>query len=108
MAGPLDGIQVLDLTRVLAGPFATMRLGDMGARIIKVEMPGQGDDTRIYGPPFIEGESAYYLSINRNKKSLTLNLRSEKGKQVLSKLANGSSGSSVFIVPMKLSIAALS
>ena len=90
MAGPLDGIQVSDLTRVLAGPFATMRLGDMGARIIKVEMPGQGDDTRIYGPPFIEGESAYYLSINRNKKSLTLNLRSEKGKQVLSKLIDES------------------
>ncbi|MEE8442616.1 MAG: CoA transferase [Dehalococcoidia bacterium] len=86
MAGPLDGIQVLDLTRILAGPFATMRLGDMGARVIKVEMPGSGDDTRLFGPPFVEGESAYFMSINRNKKSLTLNLRSEKGKEVLSKL----------------------
>ena len=86
MAGPLDGIQVLDLTRVLAGPFATMRLGDMGARIIKIEIPGQGDDTRRFGPPFLEGESAYYLSINRNKQSLTLNMRSEKGKEVLAKL----------------------
>jgi len=90
MPGPLDGIQILDLTRILAGPFATMRLGDMGARVIKVEMPGQGDDTRIFGPPFVEGESAYYLSINRNKKSITLNLRSEKGKEVLSKLIEAS------------------
>jgi len=86
MAGPLDGIQILDLTRILAGPFATMRLGDMGAGVIKVEIPGQGDDTRLFGPPFAEGESAYFLSTNRNKKSLTLNLRSGKGKEVLSKL----------------------
>lgn len=90
MAGPLDGIRVLDLTRILAGPFATMRLGDMGARVIKVEIPGQGDDTRLFGPPFVEGESAYFMSINRNKKSLTLNLRSEKGKEVLSKLIEAS------------------
>ncbi|MCZ6614857.1 MAG: CaiB/BaiF CoA-transferase family protein [Chloroflexi bacterium] len=86
MASPLDGIQVLDLTRVLAGPFATMRLGDMGARIIKIEIPGQGDDTRAFGPPFLEGESAYFLSINRNKQSVTLNMRSDKGKEVLAKL----------------------
>ena len=86
MAGPLDGIEVLDLTRILAGPFATQRLGDMGARVIKVEMPGQGDGTRAFGPPFVEGESAYYLSINRNKESITLNLRSGKGKDVLTKL----------------------
>ena len=63
-----------------------MRLGDMGARIIKIEIPGQGDDTRTFGPPFLEGESAYFLSINRNKQSLTLNMRSEKGKEVLTKL----------------------
>lgn len=63
-----------------------MRLGDMGARIIKIEIPGRGDDTRIYGPPFLEGESAYYLSINRNKESITLNIRSDKGKEVLTKL----------------------
>ena len=86
MTGPLDGIQVLDLTRILAGPFATMRMGDMGATVTKVELPGQGDDTRTFGPPFVEGESAYFLSINRNKKSLTLNLRSDKGKEVLTKL----------------------
>ena len=86
MTGPLDGIQVLDLTRILAGPFATMRMGDMGATVTKVELPGQGDDTRAFGPPFVEGESAYFLSINRNKKSLTLNLRSDKGKEVLTKL----------------------
>ena len=86
MPSPLDGIKVVDLTRVLAGPFASMRLGDMGADVIKIEIPGQGDDTRSYGPPFINGESTYFLSINRNKRSLTLNLRSEKGKEVLRRL----------------------
>ena len=86
MAGSLDGIQVVDLTRVLAGPFATMRLADMGARVVKIEIPGQGDDTRLFGPPFVGAESAYFMSINRNKRSLTLNLRSRKGKEVLLKL----------------------
>ena len=86
MTSPLDGFRVLDLTRVLAGPFATMRLGDMGAEVIKIEIPGQGDDTRSVGPPFVNGESSYFLSINRNKKSMTLNLRTEKGKEVLTKL----------------------
>ena len=86
MSGPLEGIRVLDLTRILTGPFATMRLGDMGAEVIKVELPGKGDDTRGYGPPFTNGESVYFLSINRNKRSITLNLKSEKGKEVLWRL----------------------
>ena len=86
MSLPLKGIKVLDLTRILTGPFATMKLADMGADVIKVEQPGTGDDTRSYGPPFIEGHAAYFLSINRNKRSITLNLKSEKGKEVLRKL----------------------
>ena len=87
MEGPLSGLRVLDLSRVLAGPFATMILGDLGAEILKVEMPGTGDDTRQWGPPFIEGESAYFLSINRNKKSITLNLKNEKARDIALKLA---------------------
>ncbi|MDI6808930.1 MAG: CoA transferase [Candidatus Eisenbacteria bacterium] len=84
---PLDGVVILDLTRVLAGPYCTMILGDMGAEVIKVEPPGKGDDTRAWGPPFVDGESAYFLNINRNKKSITLNLKSEKGKEILRGLA---------------------
>jgi len=72
---PLQGITVLDLTRVLSGPYCTMLLADMGARVIKVEQPGKGDDTRAWGPPFLEGESAYFLSINRNKESVTLDFK---------------------------------
>ena len=72
--GPLDGIRVIDLTRVLAGPFCTMLLGDMGADIVKVEQPGRGDDTRAWGPPFVGEESAYFLGANRNKRGITLNL----------------------------------
>jgi len=82
----LEGIKVLDLSRALAGPYCTMLLGDMGADVIKIERPGKGDDSRAWGPPFIEGESAYFLSVNRNKKSITLNLKSEKGKEILFKL----------------------
>lgn len=85
-AGALKGITVLDLTRVLAGPFCTLMLGDMGAEVIKVEEPGKGDDSRAFGPPFVGGEAAYYLSINRNKKSITLNLKSPRGKEVLRRL----------------------
>ena len=66
MSLPLKGIKVLDLTRILTGPFATMKLADMGADVIKVEKPGIGDDTRGYGPPFINGESAAFLTLNRN------------------------------------------
>jgi len=64
---PLAGITVLDFTRVLSGPYCTMLLADMGARVIKIEQPGKGDDTRAWGPPFIGNESAYFLSVNRNK-----------------------------------------
>ncbi len=79
----LDGIRVVDLTRVLTGPFCAMMLADMGADVIKVERPGSGDDTRQWGPPFVGEESAYFLSINRNKRSITLNLKSDEGKQAL-------------------------
>lgn len=83
---PLSRIAVLDLTRILSGPFCTMKLGDMGAEVIKIEQPGNGDETRKWGPPFIKGESAYFLSVNRNKKSVTLDLKSEEGKEILIKL----------------------
>jgi formyl-CoA transferase/CoA:oxalate CoA-transferase len=83
---PLDGVTVLDLTRVLSGPFCTMQLADMGARVIKVEQPGRGDDTRGWGPPFLEGESAYFLSINRNKESVTLDFKSPEGRALLDRL----------------------
>ena len=79
--GALSGIRVIDLTRVLAGPFCTMLLGDMGAEIIKIEMPGQGDDSRRY-PPFIGAESAYFMNLNRNKKSVVLNLKNPKAKRI--------------------------
>lgn len=87
MAGPLTGIRVLDLSRVLAGPFCAMILGDLGAEVIKIEQPGQGDETRAWGPPYIGGESAYYLCANRNKKSVTLNLQHEEGRKILRELA---------------------
>ena len=83
----LEGIRVLDLTRALAGPFCTLMLGDYGADVIKIEIPGSGDDTRTWGPPFIGDESAYFLSINRNKRSLTLNFKDEKAKEIFLKLA---------------------
>ena len=83
---PLDGIRIVDLSRILAGPYCSMLLGDMGAEIIKIESPDHGDDTRGWGPPFIDGESAYFLSINRNKKSLTLNLKAGQGKDILTRL----------------------
>jgi crotonobetainyl-CoA:carnitine CoA-transferase CaiB-like acyl-CoA transferase len=83
---PLDGITVLDLTRVLSGPYCTMLLADMGARVIKVEQPGKGDDTRAWGPPFLEGESAYFLSINRNKESVTLDFKHPDGRALLERL----------------------
>jgi crotonobetainyl-CoA:carnitine CoA-transferase CaiB-like acyl-CoA transferase len=80
---PLDGLMVLDLTRVLSGPYCTMMLADMGARVIKIEQPGKGDDTRAWGPPFIDGESAYFLSINRNKESVTLDFKKPEGRELL-------------------------
>ncbi len=86
MDKPLTGVKVVDLSRFIAGPYCTMRLGDMGAEVIKVETPGKGDDSRALGPPFINGESAYYLSFNRSKKSITLNLRQEKARKILGQL----------------------
>ncbi len=85
-AGALDGIRVLDLTRALAGPYCTLMLGDHGADVIKVEMPGTGDETREWTPPSIKGVSAYYLSINRNKRSVTVDLKNPDGKRVLERL----------------------
>ena len=87
---PLEAIRVLDLTRVLSGPYCTMLLGDLGAEVIKVERPGEGDDTRAFAPPFQGDQAAYFLSINRNKKSLTLDMKSERGKEILWQLVNSS------------------
>ncbi|KAM8810933.1 succinyl-CoA:glutarate CoA-transferase [Eudromia elegans] len=99
---PLDGVKILDLTRVLAGPFATMNLGDLGAEVIKVERPGAGDDTRAWGPPFAGTETVYYLSVNRNKKSIAVNMKDPKGAKLIRELA---SVSDVFVenyIPGKL------
>ena len=85
----LEGVRVLDLTRALAGPYCTMMLGDYGADVLKVEMPEVGDDTRHWGPPFMGEESAYFLSINRNKRSITLNLRHDGGRQIFMELVRG-------------------
>jgi formyl-CoA transferase len=85
---PLDGIRVVDLSRVLAGPYCSLLLADMGAEVIKVEEPGKGDDTRAW-PPFAGGESTYFMSVNRGKKSLTLDLKHEGGKTVLRRLLEG-------------------
>jgi len=85
-AGPLAGVTILDLTRVLSGPYCTMLAADMGARVIKIEHPRRGDDTRAWGPPFVEGESAYYLSINRNKESVALDYTTPGGRAVLDAL----------------------
>ena len=82
---PLAGVRVIDLTRVLAGPFCAMSLGDMGAQVIKIEEPGKGDDTRGW-PPFVSGEATYFLSVNRNKKSLTLNMKAPEGQAILRRL----------------------
>jgi len=86
MSGPLEGIRVLELSRHLAGPFASMTLGDLGADVIKVEPPGRGDDTRSF-PPYWNGESTYYLSANRNKRSITLDLATQAGQDVARSLA---------------------
>lgn len=85
-ARPLNGCTVLDLTRVLAGPHCTMQLADMGARVIKIERIGRGDDTRAWGPPFVAGESSYFLSLNRNKESLALDFKQPEGRAVLDRL----------------------
>ncbi len=86
MASVLENIRVVDLTQALAGPFCTMLLGDLNADVIKIETPGSGDQSRGWGPPFVDGESTYFLSINRNKRSLTLDIRSAAGQEILHKL----------------------
>lgn len=83
---PLDGVVVLDLSRVLAGPYASMLLADFGADVIKIEMPGRGDDSRAYGP-FVGKESAYFMSLNRNKRSMTLNLKQPEAQEIFKKMA---------------------
>ena len=94
---PLDGIRVIDLTRILSGPFCTMLLGDMGADVIKVERPGAGDDTRSWGPPFLKDgqgqatrEAGYYLSVNRGKRSITLDITTPDGQEVIRRLVRTS------------------
>jgi crotonobetainyl-CoA:carnitine CoA-transferase CaiB-like acyl-CoA transferase len=83
---PLEDLLVVDLTRALAGPYCTMMLADLGARVIKVESPEGGDDTRGWGPPFLQGESAYFMSVNRNKESVALNLKDPRGLEVLHRM----------------------
>jgi crotonobetainyl-CoA:carnitine CoA-transferase CaiB-like acyl-CoA transferase len=83
---PLDGVVVADFSRVLSGPYCTMQLADLGARVIKIEQPGRGDDTRAWGPPFVEGESSYFLSINRNKESIALDLKHPGARPVVDAL----------------------
>ena len=96
---PLEGIKVLDLTTSYAGPFCTMFLGDMGAEIVKIEEPKQGDDSRYWGPPFYKGASPWYLSANRNKRSISLNIRDPKGLEILKQLIQKSD---VFVVSLAL------
>ena len=86
LMAPLDGIRVVDLSRVVSGPYCTMTLADMGADVIKIEEPGRGDESRAFGPPFHGGESPYFLSINRNKRSCTVDLKHETGKAILRRL----------------------
>lgn len=89
-AAPLAGVRVIDLTRVVSGPFATMQLADLGAEVIKIEAPGKGDDARAFGPPFIAGESAYFLSVNRNKRSLALDLKHPRASEIMRRLVTTS------------------
>ncbi len=85
--GMLDGLRVVDLSRILAGPFAAMMLGDLGADVIKVEQPGTGDDTRTMGPPWYGDDSAYFMGMNRNKRSITVDLSTEDGRTIVLDLA---------------------
>jgi len=87
MSAPLSGLTILDLSRVLSGPYCTMLAADMGARVIKIEHPVRGDDTRAWGPPFIDGESSYYLSINRNKESVAVDFKTAEGRAIVHALA---------------------
>src|SRR5579864_8771782 len=90
MPGALENLRILDFSRVLAGPFATMLMGDLGAEVIKIERPGTGDDTRSWGPPFdSDGEATYFQSVNRNKRSIVLDLTDERDRQTARALARG-------------------
>ena len=105
-SSPLEGIRVLDMTRILAGPYCTMVLGDLGAEIIKIEQPKKGDDTRHWGPPFVESgenrESCYFFSVNRNKKSCAVNFQTEQGQEILKKMVQQSDVLVENFVPGKL------
>ena len=96
MAGPLTNIRVLDLSRILAGPWASQTLADLGADVIKVERPGSGDDTRVWGPPFVNGpdgepgDAAYFLSTNRGKRSITIDMAVPEGQNLIRRLAQPS------------------
>ena len=85
-APPLKGIRVIDLTRIIAGPYCAMVLGDLGAEVIKIEQPKIGDESRAWGPPWVKEVSAYFIAINRNKKSLTLNFKKPEGIEIFKKL----------------------
>src|SRR6202521_92343 len=100
---PLHGVRILDASRVLAGPFCGQVLGDLGAEVIKVERPGAGDETRTWGPPFAGDLSAYYLSCNRNKRGITLDLSQEEGRMLFHELLRQSD---VLLENFKLSSAA--
>src|SRR5881396_848269 len=86
MGLPLQGLRVIDLTQDFAGPFCTMILSDLGAEVVKIEKPGDGDETRAWGPPFIDGISYYFLSLNRGKKSVVLDLKKREGQKIIRKL----------------------
>lgn len=88
MSGALDGVRVVDFSRVLAGPYATMLLGDLGADVVKVEQPGRGDDTRDWGPPYAGGQATYFAAVNRNKRSVALDLASEGGRRTARELVH--------------------
>lgn len=94
MNSPLHGLKVIEMTEALAGPYCAMVLGDLGADVIKVERPGIGDQTRSWGPPFLEGESAYFLSVNRNKRGITLDVKSDEDRVLMHELI---AGADVFI-----------
>jgi formyl-CoA transferase len=87
--GPLAGIRVIDFSRVLAGPYCTMMLADMGADVIKIEQPGKGDDTRAWGPPYLGTESGYYLAVNRNKRGIAVDLKAARGREIALELVRG-------------------
>lgn len=88
MTGPLTGITVIDQTQALAGPYCSMMLGDLGADVVKIERPGVGDQSRTWGPPFLSGESSYYLAVNRNKRSITLNIATPAGQEIMQRLTD--------------------